>query len=231
MDCASYVFPAVRGTQAQREYYISMVPLDVMSKIFQFADEDLPPEIRAQRILNKSRIPEIRDYILSNPDSYVFSALTVSVDGNMEFMPADETMLQVGTISISMTSRFLINDGQHRRAAIAEAIKMNPSLKNEHISVVFYRDEGLLRSQQMFSDLKNELSTKLMYSKAWLKRSVPQFPTDLRHCLHLVRYAQQPASSLTVRVYQHKIKLIWPKNIGALSEGTLANGIWSSPER
>lgn len=52
-----------------------------------------------------------------------------------------------------MTSRFLINDGQHRQAAIAEAIKMNPSLKNEHISVVFYRDEGLLRSQQMFSDL------------------------------------------------------------------------------
>ena len=153
MDSAAYVFPAVRGTQAQREYYISMVPLDVMSKIFQFADEDLPPEIRAQRILNKSRIPEIRDYILSNPDSYVFSALTVSVDGNMEFMPADEMMPQVGAISISMTSRFLINDGQHRRAAIAEAIKMNPSLKNEHISVVFYRDEGLLRSQQMFSDL------------------------------------------------------------------------------
>lgn len=153
MDCASYVFPAVRGTQAQREYYVSMVPLDVMSKIFQFADEELPPEIRAQRILNKSRIPEIRDYILSNPDSYVFSALTVSVDGNMEFTPADETRPQVGAISISMTSRFLINDGQHRRAAIAEAIKMNPSLKNEHISVVFYRDEGLLRSQQMFSDL------------------------------------------------------------------------------
>lgn len=153
MDCASYVFPAVRGTQAQREYYVSMVPLDVMSKIFQFADEELPPEIRAQRILNKSRIPEIRDYILSNPDSYVFSALTVSVDGNMEFTPADETRPQVGAISISMTSRFLINDGQHRQAAIAEAIKMNPSLKNEHISVVFYRDEGLLRSQQMFSDL------------------------------------------------------------------------------
>lgn len=65
MDSAAYVFPAVRGTQAQREYYISMVPLDVMSKIFQFADEDLPPEIRAQRILNKSRIPEIREWCLS----------------------------------------------------------------------------------------------------------------------------------------------------------------------
>lgn len=153
MSSAAFVFPAVRGIQAKREYYVSMVPLEVIAKIFQFADEELPPEVRSQRILNKSRIPEIRDYILSNPDSYVFSALTVSVDGEMEFQAANNDTPQVGTINISMTSRFLINDGQHRRAAITEALKINPSLKNEHISVVFYRDEGLLRSQQMFSDL------------------------------------------------------------------------------
>lgn len=153
MSSAAFVFPAVKGIQAQREYYISMVPLDIMAKIFQFADEELPPEIRAQRVLNKARIPEIRDYILSNPESYVFSALTVSVDGEMEFQAVSENTPQIGTIGISMTSRFLINDGQHRRAAIAEAIKIDPTLKNEHISVVFYRDEGLFRSQQMFSDL------------------------------------------------------------------------------
>lgn len=153
MSSSAFVFPAVKGIQAKREYYISMVPLEVMAKIFQFADEELPPEVRSQRILNKARIPEIRDYILSNPESYVFSALTVSVDGEMEFQEVNESTPQIGTISISMTSRFLINDGQHRRAAIAEAIKVNPALKNEHISVVFYKDEGLLRSQQMFSDL------------------------------------------------------------------------------
>lgn len=153
MSGAAFVFPAIKGIQAGREYYISMVPLEIISKIFQFADDELPPEVRSQRVLNKSRIPEIRDYILSNPNSYVFSALTVSVDGNMEFTSLSETVPQAGTISIPMTSRFLINDGQHRRAAIAEAIKSNSSLKNEHISVVFYRDEGLTRSQQMFSDL------------------------------------------------------------------------------
>lgn len=153
MSSASFVFPAVKGVQAKREYYTSMVPLDVISKLFQFADEEMPPEIRAQRILNKSRIPEIRDYILSNLDNYVFSSLTVSVDGEIEFNSISEATPQIGTVSISMTSRFLINDGQHRRAAIAEAIKMNPELKNEHISVVFYKDEGLARSQQMFSDL------------------------------------------------------------------------------
>ena len=43
MSSAAFVFPAVKGIQAQREYYISMVPLEVMAKIFQFADEELPP--------------------------------------------------------------------------------------------------------------------------------------------------------------------------------------------
>lgn len=153
MKNAQFVFPAVKGQQAQREHYIAMVPLDAIARIFHFADEELSPEQRAQRILNKSRIPVIAEYILSNPDSYVFSALTVSVDGEMEFQPLSDAAPQIGTISVSMTSRFLINDGQHRKAAIEEAIKVNPALKAEHISVVFYQDEGLARSQQMFSDL------------------------------------------------------------------------------
>ncbi len=153
MDNASFVFPAVKGIQANKEYFTAMVPLEVIPKIFQFTDEELPPEIRAQRVLNKSRIPEMRDYIINNPESYVFSSLTVSVDGAMLFEPINDVEPMIGHISISMSARFLINDGQHRRAAIAEAIKINPALKNEHISVVFYHDNGLKSSQQMFSDL------------------------------------------------------------------------------
>lgn len=153
MNNAAFVFPAIRGVQAQHEYYISMVPLDILSRLFMFVDEELPPEVRAQRVLNKARIPEIKKYILSNPQSYVFSALTVSVDGDMEFQSISSASPDLGNISIGMTSRFLLNDGQHRRAAIVEAIKENPSLRNEQISVVFYKDEGLTRSQQMFSDL------------------------------------------------------------------------------
>lgn len=153
MDNASFVFPAVKGIQANKEYFTAMVPLEIIPKIFQFADEELPPEIRAQRVLNKSRIPEMRDYIINNPESYVFSSLTVSVDGEMLFEPINDVDSMIGHVSISMSARFLINDGQHRRAAIAEAIKINSELKNEHISVVFYHDKGLKFSQQMFSDL------------------------------------------------------------------------------
>jgi DNA sulfur modification protein DndB len=148
-----FLFPAVRGYQAKKEYYISMVPLEVIPRIFQFIDEDLPPEIRAQRVLNKARIPEITNYIIDNDENYVFSSLTVSVDGDMNFMPVHESEPLIGHISIPMNARFLINDGQHRRAAIAEALKQNSELKKEDISVVFYRDMGLKKSQQIFSDL------------------------------------------------------------------------------
>lgn len=36
---------------------------------------DVLPEFRAQRKLNEQRIPEIRDYIINNRDSYVFTSI------------------------------------------------------------------------------------------------------------------------------------------------------------
>lgn len=153
MDSARFSFPAVKGIQATMEYYVTMVPLDCIPKLFTFSDENMPPEIRSQRTLNKSRIPEMSNYILQNPTSYVFSALTASVDGDLSFEPSDKGNTALGILSISMSSKLLINDGQHRRAAIEAALKKNPDLKYEHISMVLYHDIGLKRSQQMFSDL------------------------------------------------------------------------------
>lgn len=153
MDSAKFSFPAVKGIQANMEYYVTMVPLDCIPKLFTFSDDNLSPEIRSQRILNKSRIPEMCNYILNNPTSYVFSALTASIDGEVSFEPANKNTNTLGTLSISMSAKLLINDGQHRRAAIEAALKKNPDLKYEHISMVLYHDIGLKRSQQMFSDL------------------------------------------------------------------------------
>lgn len=153
MSSAQYVFQAVKGVQANMEYFVTMVPLDCLSKLFVFNNSELPVELRAQRILNKSRIPAMRDYIIKNPTSYVFSALTASVDGNIFFTPLSEKYPALGNITIDFSSKLLINDGQHRRAAIEEALKVNPDLKYEHIPVVLYHDLGLKRSQQMFSDL------------------------------------------------------------------------------
>lgn len=149
----SYRFPVVRGVQAGREYYIGMVPLNMLEKIFPADDEYVLPEYRAQRKLNQVRIPEIRKYIIDNPDSYVFSALAASIDGNFQFISSEIEGGDAGILEVDMGSKMLINDGQHRKAAILAAIKENPEIENETISVVFYQDLGLARSQQMFTDL------------------------------------------------------------------------------
>ena len=70
-----YRFPVAKGIQANKEYYIAMVPLKMIPKLFPSDDEYVAPEYRAQRKLNSSRIPVMSKYILDNRDTYVFSAL------------------------------------------------------------------------------------------------------------------------------------------------------------
>ena len=150
----THSFPAIRGVQAHREYYVTQFPMSMIPKVLSFDDGDLPAEMRAQRILNSQRVPEMADYIISNRDDYIFSALTASVDSEVSFEPIEGAFSKdIGVLRIPMTARFVINDGQHRRAAIKAALDEDPTLRNETIGMVLFMDRGLERSQQMFADL------------------------------------------------------------------------------
>lgn len=145
-------FPVIRGLQSGREYYVAMWTLRMLRQISIFDEDELPPELRAQRTINRSRIPEIAGYILDNPDDYTFSALTVSIDSEVRFT-ALNGQEKLGVLEVPMEARFIINDGQHRRASIIEALEQRPELAYETIAVVFFLDIGLERCQQMFADL------------------------------------------------------------------------------
>ncbi|MFC0116922.1 DNA sulfur modification protein DndB [Pseudoalteromonas xiamenensis] len=147
-----YSFPAVRGQQAGKPFYIATCPLRLIPKIFMYDEEEVPVELRAQRTLNKSRIPEMTRYLVDSPKDYVFSAITASVGSDVAFIEA-ENGSNLGMLRVPMDAQILINDGQHRRAAIEEAIKERPELCVDNIAVLFFVDEGLKRSQQMFADL------------------------------------------------------------------------------
>ena len=146
----NYSFPAVKGIQAKSDYYIAMVPCKFLKRLFVIDNNSVLPEYRAQRKLNYNRIPDIKEYILENRDSYVFSALAASIDGDFSFK---EISTGLGILEVDMDALFLINDGQHRNAAIQAAIEEDSSLGEETIPVVFFADKGLKRSQQMFTDL------------------------------------------------------------------------------
>ena len=151
----TYNFPVLRGIQAGAEYYLAMCPLNLVPKLFLYDEEIVPPELRAQRTLNKARIPEMAAYLSNNPKDYIFSAITASIGCEVEFKPIRESggEKNLGTLSIPMDAKIIINDGQHRRAAIEEALKENPVLGDDSIAVVFFIDAGLRKSQQMFADL------------------------------------------------------------------------------
>lgn len=185
----SYKFAAVKGIQAGKEYYVSMVPLKILPKLFITDTDIVSPEFRAQRRLNEARIPSIKNYILDNRLSYVFSALSASIDGRYEFKPYEQDG-EIGILEIDMDTTFLINDGQHRKAAIEEAIKEDSSLGNETISVVFFEDKGLERSQQMFTDL-NKHAVKTSNSIATLYDSRDELAVVTKYVISEIPFFNQ----------------------------------------
>ena len=137
-----------------RQYYSLLVPLSEIPHLFKFDDwEQCTPELRAQRVLNKARVPDITRYMLENADGYLFSSITASYSCPVKFVSSAENA-EVGTLEMELENvEFIINDGQHRCAAIAAALKENPALGKEKISVLLFETESLERLQQMFSDL------------------------------------------------------------------------------
>ena len=165
-------FDSICGIQAGSPFYVIMCKLKDIPKLLPDIDYDMPPELRAQRMLQESRIPVLKDYILSNQDSYVFSSLTASVDGDIKFIPSAHLGPdgKVGRLYPGKNAKFLINDGQHRRHAIEEALKVNPKLGHESITIVLFEDKGLEKSQQIFADLnkyarKPSTSLNILYDK------------------------------------------------------------------
>lgn len=150
-------FPALQATIGKRPYYATTMALSEIPRFFKFNDwEQADPALRAQRVLNTSRVPDITKYILDNEDGYLFSSITASFNHHkcpVSFTPSGGDD-RVGSLEMELENmEFVINDGQHRAAAIAAALKENPDIGKERISVLLFPMEDLNRLQQMFSDL------------------------------------------------------------------------------
>lgn len=201
-----YVLPVIRGIQAGREYYVSMCPVRYLPKLFPWEREELPPESRSYRPVNKTRVPQIAQYILRNAENYTFSAITASIDGDITFEPighqGDER--KIGRLRVPMDAQLTIQDGQQRRAAFEIALQQNPDLGYETIAVIFFLDIGLERSQQICRDLncyavRPDSSLNILYDrrddKALLVKAVVQEVPVLRELTEMERSSLSTRSS------------------------------------
>ncbi|ABS54880.1 conserved hypothetical protein [Methanoregula boonei 6A8] len=238
LETAVFSFPAIRGTQAGREYYSAMVQLKLVPTIFRFNESEVPAQVRAQRVLNHARIPEIAHYIISNPHDYVFSSIAASIsEVPVKFVPApqDNPNSRVGKIIIPMGARVLINDGQHRRAAIESALKERPELGNETISVVFFIDTGLKRSQQMFSDLNRHAvrptkSISILYdSREAFAQSVRDIATSLPIFKDLTEFEKTSISNRSRKMFT--LSTIYQATAALLGKKTKVKKITNDEEK
>lgn len=211
-------FPAMHGVMGKRDFYVAIMKIALIPKLFKFRDwAELPPEQRAQRVIQKSRIPEITQYILENEDGYLFSSLTASFNCEPAFTPVPGHT-ELGVLQMPFEADLVINDGQHRRAAIEEALKENPVLGQESISVVLFPWEDLDRVQQMFSDLNRTARTT---SKSL---NILYNHRDLLSQVALTVAERLPVFKRFVDKDRISLPLRSPKlfTLGAIYDGTLA---------
>ena len=165
--------PAMRGNIGSRIYYACLMPMSAVPNLFKFTDwAGFTPEDREQRILNEKRVPDLRDYILENGGDYLFSSITASYKGEPIYteMPNGDALGSLGMLKFKLGDDLIINDGQHRCAGIAAALKENPALGEHTLSVLLFPYENRNRVQQMFSDLnrfvqKTSKSLDILYDK------------------------------------------------------------------
>ena len=180
--------PAIRGTMGGRQYFTISLSLAEVPRIFRFNDwEQCTPELRAQRVLNKSRVPDIAKYILDNEDGYLFSSITASYASEIKFIQTNDGS-DIGTIEMELENlELVINDGQHRSAGIAAAVKENPALGKDKISVLLFPMENFERVQQMFTDLnryahKTSKSLDVLYDH---RDNLSAFTMDVSEKVHV----------------------------------------------
>lgn len=168
--------PAMKGKIGSRTYYACLMPLSAIPNLFKFTDwADFTPEDREQRVLNQKRVPDLANYMLENEDDYLFASITASYKSEPIYSEVqrdgrEEGEASIGVLKLKLGDELIINDGQHRCAGIAQALKQNPALGEHTISVLLFPYESRERVQQMFSDLnrfvvKTSKSLDILYDR------------------------------------------------------------------
>lgn len=169
MNESHYSFAALSGIQGRQATYLIQVPLKVLSKLIKPEDMDVPVDQRSQRMLNKTRVAQIAKYITENPNSYILPPLVGYIKcGEVKFEKLENTS-NLGLLKISIDSDIFLSDGQHRRAAVEEAIRERQFLGEETIGLLVYTGASVESAQQVFADIninatKPAQSIKLLYN-------------------------------------------------------------------
>lgn len=170
-------FPALRGRLGDWAFYSVLMTLEQVAGRVSYAKEihnsTKLSELIQRELDDKTRAGEIGNYLLKNTDRF-FNSLVVAVyDGDPEWhefqslrpVTSDikledlsySSRYSVGYLSFSGEEKLFALDGQHRLAGIRNALKADPDLNSEEVSIIVVAHhtdaKGLKRTRKLFTTL------------------------------------------------------------------------------
>lgn len=158
--------PAIRGYIGTLIYYTATFTFKQIAERVKSVDNELLHNSQSlneqlQRALTDNH-KSIKDYILTQKEHF-FNALVLAVyDGDPKWNELDlefqgNRYYSMGFLRLNGEEKIFPVDGQHRVEGIKEALKENPKLKDEEISVIFIghhnTQKGKEKTRRIFSTL------------------------------------------------------------------------------
>ena len=164
---ANYV-PAIKSKMGDWVYFITKMKLGEVASQVELAEEIHPNKALDELIQRdlSNRVEQMTEFLLSEPQHF-YGSLVVSIyNGNPEFCPikineendiVDKVNHSFGLLKMDGSQTYFALDGQHRLESIKNAVKQNPDLKSEEISVLVLKHdsskEGMIRTRRLFTKL------------------------------------------------------------------------------
>lgn len=157
--------PAIRGILGKLTYYTATFTFKQIAERVKLADKELHSSKSLREQLQRALTDNhksIKEYILTQKEHF-FNALVLAVyNGDptwneLEFEYKDTRYHSMGFLHLNGEERIFPVDGQHRVEGIKSALKENPLLGEETITVIFigHHDtkEGKEKTRRIFSTL------------------------------------------------------------------------------
>lgn len=138
-----YTYDALVCSQNKQEFYIAVLPTEILEKVCYVSSRDQDPKEGFQRSLNESRAKDIANY-MNNKDGIIPSAIILSAQDTIQFS-FNKTK---NTISFKENNHgFMVLDGQHRLYGLFK------SGKNYNIPVVIFNNLTTSEEVNLFIDI------------------------------------------------------------------------------
>ena len=157
--------PAIRGKIGDWTYYSTILTFEQVSNHVSKIDDQLHKSDTLKDLIQRSitnNYLSIKEYIL-NQNELFFNSLVLAVYDDypnwieVEFSFKDNSYYNMGLLDFPSKHKIFPVDGQHRVEGIKAAIKKNPKLSANQISVVFIGHkndiEGKKRTRRLFTTL------------------------------------------------------------------------------